>query len=267
MNLIPYNEEFTTIKSQQLAKIEQGMIEHQRVSQIFGRLNSQTTLKLMSLTMLCNGKYRLLRQCAAEIESRKQALHENMFSLKRSRINAEKAKEESLTLTGFDKELKDLEWQELELQIQDSKVYVEGALKDIAALQDAYEQIKKTHNIPDNWDEADFEADEIVNHVKQAFLLAYRDMSGSGRIGLGTMEYLQQFGIHPETAKIQVMEYINSIAMQLQQDNIAPNILHLYTWLDKMYEFHKNGVNDAIKTIGLVDLITKWSLYSTQDPN
>lgn len=247
-----------------LAKIQAGMLEQSRISAIFGRQNSQTTSKMMTLTMLSAAPYRMLRQCAAEIERKKAALNESAIKLRKAKILAEKYREEALDLSGHDQELKLLDVAEQDGIIESSRPYVEGALKDIANLQDSYDQIRKTHNIPVNWDESDFEAGEIEHHVKALFKLAYRDFLATGRVSVAACEYAEQFGVHPQLLCRRVVEYVQAVEALLANGK-APTSQHLHEWLHACYEAHKDDVYAAAKHIGLTELITKWSLYI--DPN
>lgn len=250
-----------------LQKISEGMMEQARISAVFGKRNSQTTLKLMTLTMNSAAPYRALRQCASEIERRKNAFLENMISLKRARVEAQKfrrlAKEET---DPEQRQLFQIDAEEREQRLEMSKTYVEGALRDIASLQDAYEQIKKQHGIRDNWDEKDFERGEIEHHIKSVFRLAYRDLVHTGRMSSAACEYAEQFGIHPQTVRQRAHQY----AMQCDGmfgENQAPSIDHYHQWLHACYEAHKEDVHKAVKHLGLVDLITKWSLYVEEEPS
>lgn len=258
--LSPIVSDLQSLDARALARIESGMVEQRRIGRIFGRQNSQTTAKLMSLTMIAAAPYRQLRQCAAEIERRQQALAENALKLRRSKLEAQQAREEAETLDGIARELRLLDAQEKEHGIASSRVYIEGALKDIAALQDAYEQIRQAHGIRENWDEADFEAGEIENHVKACFKLAYRDLMHTGRVSSAACEYAEQFGIHPAVLHRRAAEYIAEWETALNNGK-APTIDNLHAWLETCYQAHKGDVHRAIAHLGLTDLITRWSLY------
>lgn len=249
-----------TLDAAALARIDAGMLEHSRTLQIFGRQNSQTTAKLISLTMLAAAPFRQLRQCAAEIEKRRQALQEASITLRRRQIEAAQARQDADGLTGLARDLRLLDAEERDGQIAASRVYVEGALKDIAGLQDAYDQIRRTHGIRENWDEADFEAGEIEHHLKALFRLAYRDLMHTGRISTSACEYAEQFGVHPNVVHARASAYIAECERMLGTGQ-APTIDHLHEWLQGCYEAHRDDVQRAVAQLGLVDLITKWSLY------
>jgi len=246
--------------TQALARIGAGMVEQRRVAQIFGRSNSQTTAKLMSLTMLAAGPYRHLRQCAAEIEQRQKALSETALRLRRAQLEAQQAREEAAGLSGIERDLRLLDAEERDQQVQAARSYVEGALKDVAALQDAYAQIRQAHNIRDNWDESDFEAGEIEHHLRSVFRLAYRDVVQHGRVSFAACEYAEQFGVHPQVLCRRALEYAQACE-QLIADGTAPTIDHYHEWLTACYQAHKTDVYRAVAHIGLTELITRWSLY------
>lgn len=244
-----------TLSNDALNRIEKNMPEINRALQSFGRTNSQTTAKLMSLTMLTSGSpYRVLRQCAAEIQKRYSALEETMFNLREAQIKAElirRTTNDPLTLLQAEKE---------ESKIYNSKLAIEGALKDIASFQEAYNQIRINNNIREDWDEEDFEKAEVIHHTRTAFLHAYRDVMATGLLNMGTLEYLHQFGIHPHAAFNEVRSYIDSIEKNLE--NIS-DTEHLESWLDTMVEKYHKSYEIAMKRLGLNNLYTDWTMYKT----
>ena len=253
--LIALEKEFSleSFDNKALARIEQGMLEVRRATKAFGRHGTQTMNKLMTLTMLSHSPYRTLRQCLAEIEKRKKAVQEAIFNLRKDKIKAERFR-----ASGDDLDL--IEAEQLELKIAESQLYVEGALKDIASFQESYTQVRDAHNIPEDWDESDFEKAEIEHHVKEAFLHAYRDIMSHKSLGMGTLEYLDQFGIHPYTAQHEVMAYISSFEEARKQGRF-PSIKNLYAWLDNMCDKYKNEYTASMERIGITELITPWCQY------
>jgi hypothetical protein len=264
-----YNEE-------KLKTLAEKMPEINRATNSFGRTNSQTSDKLQSLTMISYSPYRYLHQCLAKIESRRQALTENQFKLKRSVVELEELKLEKeklharfLNLPSGDNELKTIELtirrlnidiEEKVVSVNDSMLYIEGALKEINIYQDSYEQIKKNHNIPDNWDEEDFENSELEHHIKMAFLNGVRDVISSGRLNMGTLEYFQQFGINPITANTLINSYVKD-SVTMIEENKYPNINQLDEFLTKMFNIFKDSHKEQLKIIGLDNLVTQDALY------
>jgi hypothetical protein len=268
--------EFKTFDETKLAKIAERMPEINRATNVFGRQNSQATSKLMSLNMISQSPYRRLKQCLAQIERKRQALKENIFKLRKEKIELEKLIEKKNNLTEklaqegitndehmnieWDLQITIIEIEEKVANISDSNIYVEGALKEIGMYQDAYNEIKTSYNIPENWDESNYEQGEVEEHVKTAFLHTIRDVEMTGRLNVGTHEYLEQYGINPHTAYKLVCEYLAQIE-QLTQEGNYTNITVLYNFLDKMYDTFKDEYRHAMRRSGLVNLISTDYLF------
>ena len=253
-----------------LARLAENMPEINRATKSFGRSNSQISDKLMSLTMISYSPYRYLHQCLAKIESRRSAIKENQYKLRKSQIEIAQLqlkKDQLLSQPNFDKstqleiDLIDIELEEKVVNLNDSMLYLEGALKEIAVYQDAYNQIKKNHNIPENWDELDFEQSEIENHIKSAFNNGIRDILSTGRLNNGTLEYMHQFGINPITAQTLIVSYIEDANDMIRKQNQYPSIEHLNHFLDHVYLAFKDAYKDQMRRIGLDNLITTDGLY------
>jgi hypothetical protein len=196
-----------------------------------------------------------LRQCLAEIDARKNSVQDAVLALKEAnyKIDELNACEDGLSKIQLERET---------IKIHNIQKAVSGALKDIAVFQDAYAQVKETYGIRDGWDELDFERAEIEHHTRSAFLHAYRDVMTGGLLGMGTLEYLEQFGIHPHVALVEAREYVSAVD-QLMQSGVVPDATHLYSWLDSMVEKYKNGYQVAMKRLGLTELRTEWAMYRT----
>ena len=143
-------------------------------------------------------------------------------------------------------------------------IYIEGALKEIAVFQEAYDEIRKNHSIPENWDERDAELAEIRHHLRQAFRQSHRDMILHGTITQGNAEYLEQYGVHLQTARNVIAKYIVTCEELIEKGEV-PNINHLYEFLDKVVEIFGNEYKHVMAHIGLDDLVRQEYLYkSTQ---
>ncbi len=223
--------EFSTIGDKELDQIVQKMPEINRATKAFGKQNSQVTGRLMSLTMLATSPFHRMKQCLAKIERKRGALKENIFKLRRDKIvldqcldtrksiqddikqkqsqleisrievgSDEKVSvapspsylEDTLKQLNYKLQLLEIDIEEKVANITDSNIYVEAALKEIGQYQTAYEQIMKNHNISENWDEKDFEENEVEEHVKMAFLHGIRDVMMTGRLNVGTHELTLQ---------------------------------------------------------------------------
>lgn len=246
---------FQTFDEEGLTRIAAGMPEIHRATRAYGRKNTQTTNRLMTLTMLADASpFRVIRQCLAQIEAKRGALKEAVFRRKKDLVKLEhlcKRNDED----DYRRALTKIKIEELEIDLIDSTLYIEGALKDLASFQSAYQQVCKNHNIPENWDEVDAEKLEVEFHLRMAFLHGYRDIMAHGRLGMGTLEYLQQFGVHPHLAFSLIEKYINSVPTSADYE-------HLEGWLDLMVEQHKDEYKKVLKRIGLDTLVESWALYT-----
>src|SRR5210317_2048781 len=91
---------FKTIDDEKLIKIENSLIESSRAMNSFSRRNTQTDIKLRTLTMLSvNSPYRTLRQILAQVEKKRSAVQENYFKMakQKARMNILKQKDDELS--------------------------------------------------------------------------------------------------------------------------------------------------------------------------
>jgi len=220
----------------------------------FNRSNSQTTLNMMTLTML-NGQspHRVVRQILAEIEQRYTALAE-------SQVNHAKLLEEVSTdisegVFAAEQRLKKFRIDHLENKIA-------GAIKDIAVLISSYERIVEVHGIKD-WTEEDFERAEIKHHIRRGFELLYRNVLEHGSPKESSTEYLQQFGVHIQLALHEVIGYI-TYTNDVIKIGERPSSLHLEKFLDEMavkYEpcaIELNKHMFGIEDINVSEFMNKW---------
>ncbi len=242
-----------TIDDKKLAVISEKMVEVDRASHTAGRSNTQTTNQLMTLTMMSDSPYRRLRQCLSEIDKKRSALDEAFFKMKKKKV---------LIAQWYEKgdEMSVIKAQEAEHGMLRQKDFIDGAFKEIAVFQCAYDDIKEAHDIPDNWDERAVEQEEISHHIKQAFRQAHREVVSTGRIGLGNMEYLEQFGIHIQTATKLISDYVNKENKMISEGKY-PTVDHLYAFLDEMVELFKDDHKQVMKRIGLKEIIREDFLY------
>ena len=242
-----------TITDEKLAVIAEKMVAIDRANHTAGRSQTQTTNQLMSLTMMTDSPYRRLRQCMSQIERKRTALEESYFKMQKKQLQIklwyEKGDEMSVVRA-----------KEAESGMIRQKDYIDAAFKEIATFQCAYDEIRESHNIPENWDEKDAELAEIDHHIKQAFRQAHRDMVNTGRIGLGNMEYLEQYGIHIQTATKIIADYIASEDEMISEGKL-PTVRHLYAFLDRMAETFHDAHKDVMNRIGIKELIKEDFLY------
>ena len=238
----------SNLNEKAVEKVNKFLPELHEKTRAFGSENTQTTLSMMTLTML-NGHspYRLLRQILCEVERRKLAINDQQVCYAKtvdkisSLINKEdKTRIEEIRLRSM-------------IMSQDTvEQKINGAFKDIAILIDQYENIKKHHGIID-WDEEAFEREEKLFHVRRGFELMYRNLIENGTAHASTIEYNQQFGIHPQVCLLETMGYIKYSQQKIEEgDRLHCNDLE--NFLDEM----------AVKYLTNVDL-TCQRIFGTKD--
>ena len=242
------------INSHALAKVNKYLPELIEKTKAFGSKNSQTSLSLMSLTML-NGHspYRLLRQILAEVEKRKSALSE-------AQLSHAKAVSDVQRLQNSENLIEQAKYRQRCVTLETLEQKINGSITDIATLIEAYNNIKEINGIKD-WDETAFEAEEKKHHVRRCFELVYRDVLTVNRIKEGSIEYCQQFGIHPQIALTEVSIYINSAAQQIENNTV----LHsndLEEFLDQMADKYVKNVDATCERLfGKAEFTNKDHMY------
>lgn len=201
----------------------------------FGRGNSQTTLSMMSLTMLTgHSPHRQIRQILAEIEVRQIALAEAQVAY------------EKLQSADVDKTLP---WniQQAQLRLNSFNLIkmenkIAGSFKDLATLINTYDALVAKHGLED-WDEEAFEAAEVRHHVRRGFELLYRDIATVGRPKESTIEYMQQFGVHVQVAEKEVHGYMAVVNNIISQGG-RPSSAHLEDFLDQMADKYQDNAKE-----------------------
>tara|TARA_R110000772_G_scaffold23658_2_gene63174 strand:+ start:214 stop:1023 length:810 start_codon:yes stop_codon:yes gene_type:complete len=214
-----------------VAKVNKHLPELAEKTRAFDRQNSQTTISLMTLTMMTgHSPYRIMRQIMAEVEKRKMALAEAQVSHAKLLVKLERLenKDDPVSIAKFRQN-------SFALDMMESKV--NGAFKDIATMIDAYENIKAKNGI-DDWDEEAFEAEEKKHHVRRGFELMYRNLLENGRAATATIEYTAQYGVHPQVVLKECSIYLNSVSEAIERGMVFHSN-HLEDFLDEMAEKYK----------------------------
>lgn len=245
--------DLAVIDSKVMAKISERMKEIDRANNSVYKKNTQATSQLMTLTMMCDAPYRRLRQVLAQIDSKRNAIEDAVFKMRKSKIRLKRLREK-------EDELSQVRADELDNGFYRSKKLLEASLKELATYQDVYDEIKQAHNIPDDWDELNLEREEIENHIKMAVRNGLRDVLGKGTLGAGTLEYLEQFGIHPMTAHKMISDYVNECEVMMK-DGKAPTVDSLYNFLDHCAEVFKDCHKAVMRRIGIDNLIKDEYLF------
>ncbi len=229
------------INTAAVEKVQRYLPELDEKTRAFDRQNSQATLSLMTLTMLGGqSPYRMMRQVMAEAEKRKLALAEAQVSYAKLLKRLEE-------LEPSEDPVDQAEYRQSRVSLSTLECKINGSFKDIATLIDAYNNIKKANGIED-WDEAAFEDEEKKHHVRRCFELMYRNIVTSGSASSSSMEYCQQFGVHPQLCIIEVSKYINSVTERMNEgQELHSNDLEEF--LDSMGKKYGDGVDKTAERL------------------
>jgi len=239
-------------------KVSQYLPELDTKTKAFGSQNSQTTISMMTLTMLGGqSPFRMLRQILAEVEKRKSALSESQVG--HAKLVREIKKLENQT----DDLVQAAKYRKACVNITTLENKINGSFNDIATLIEAYNNIKETRGISDEWDEASFEDAEKMHHVRRCFEMMYRNLLDGDRVATSTIEYMQQFGVHPQICQKEVQGYI-----AYTEDRIAGGeILHandLEDFLDEMGKKYWEGADKTSERMfGKKNFANKDFMYKT----
>lgn len=244
------------INEKAVQRVTQYLPELIEKTRAFGSQNTTTTLSMMTLTMLGGqSPYRMLRQILAEAERRKCALSEAQVSHAKLVHNIERLQDKTDPVQAA-------KYRQACVQIQELEQKINGSFKDLAILCDAYVNIKEKNNIQD-WDEVAFEAEEKRHHVRRCFELVYRNLIDGGRVGLASMEYMQQFGVHAQTAKKEVVDYIQSVDFRINQGEVL-HANDLEDFLDRMAEKYEKGADlTSVRIFGKENMANHDFMYKT----
>ena len=234
------------INKNAVAKVNEFLPELDNKTKYFDRNNSQSTLSMMSITML-NGQspMRMMRQIMAEVEKRKMALAE-------AQVNHAKQLEEIEELQTKlqidpDNNLLNAKLRQAMVGITAHESKINGSFKDIAVLIDSYNAIKENNGIED-WDEEQFEREEKRHHVRRGFELMYRNLMDGGRASTATIEYMQQYGVHPQVGLVEVQSYMNSVTDRMN-NGVMPHANDLEDFLDAIADKYWTNANKTSERI------------------
>ena len=253
---IGFEIQSSNINKAAVEKVSQYLPELDEKTRAFGSQNSQTTISMMTLTMLGGqSPFRMLRQIMAEVEKRKGALTE-------SQVSHAKLVKEIKRLEDKTDPVQQAQYRQKCVSIVTLENKINGSFKDIATLIDAYNNIKETQGITD-WDEEAFEDAEKKHHVRRCFEMMYRNLLDGGRVQTSTIEYMQQFGVHPQICQKEVSGYLAYTDDRIQ----AGEVLHandLEEFLDEMGEKYWEGADKTSERLfGKKNFANKDFMYKT----
>lgn len=192
-------------------KVDFAIQNMEGLQNIWNHSHTQWTWK--HINMSYHSVYKNMRQIAAEVNGKKMALNEAKWRHVENQIKLGKAKEE---LNGPNLDY----WREVELKVKVAKLQegqveamnaIEGAMKDVLALEAIYEQLK---NRLSDFSEEDVEKEETEAHLKRSVVQSIRDVRQYGSISKGEQEYLEQIGVNPTKMQHLLREYVKAEAQE-----------------------------------------------------
>jgi len=236
----------TAITKNQLEKIESRLPELFRAKAIIGHSHSQASYALQTLTMIDASPLSQMKQCLSNIEHKYQAVREAFFDI-------EKKKLENKDLRNNKDELARLKIRENETIIESIQNSMGTALREVGLFQDMYEAIRKSNGVPIQWNEHDYEKQEIANMVRRSFRIGIQSISNGHSVSIAAVEFWEQLGIHPQTAEAHIRNYLQQVE-DIIKEGREPGIQAMYEFLDGMAERFKDSYKFALDRIGLSEL-------------
>jgi regulator of replication initiation timing len=192
----------------------------QYTERIWDRSRSQWMLKHLTCSQ-ADGWLRL-RQIGAEMSRKRMALNEAKFGYLKKKMKIGVKREEMDKASPANYRLLEVEIMELESQMQEVMVKVEGALKEVQTLSGMHDSLKEHLG---EISEEEFEKAQTKGHIKRAMQQSIREVRECGRIKTGNQEYLEQSGVCVTHAFGLITEY-------LEQEKTATNTTLLHSFLD-----------------------------------
>ena len=223
----------------------------QYTERIWDRSRSQWMLKHLTCSQ-ADGWLRL-RQIGAEMSRKRMALNEAKFGYLKKKMKIGVKREEMDKASPANYRLLEVEIMELESQMQEMMVKVEGALKEVQTLAGMHDSLKEHLG---EISEEEFEKAQTKGHIKRAMQQSIREVRECGRIKTGNQEYLEQSGVCVTHAFGLITDY-------LEQEKKAKNTTLLHSFLDAVAEELEPVANLQLEIMGF-DSDTNLSL--TYDP-
>ena len=224
-----------------LENAEEAIAKVQYTERIFDKSRSQHMLKFLTCSN-ADGWLRM-RQISAEINKKRQALNEAKFGYMKKIANI-KIKRSEMTKEADENKilLLEIETAELESQVKDVLVKMEGAMKEVETLAQMHDQLKDRLG---EITEEEFEKAQVQAHIKRAVMQSIRDVKECGRIKVGNAEYLEQSGLSTSAIHREIIAFIEQESKSGTEDTSLLN-----KFVDAVAEKYKNAINQQAEWLG-----------------
>lgn len=233
-------------------RVSELMPSIQESSQSFYKTDSQlktVTLNVTELTDIGAAKHILAR-----IEKKKQALTESEITIKRQLIKHKKIQKQLASAVDEDAELLELDLIEIESQVESSRNYQKGALREVAFLVEQYQLILDKLGVTYITEDM-YEEDQATHHIMKAFSQALAAARArQGLIDEGNFIYFQDLGINGAAAQREVIALLEK-EQELLNEGVVPTFELQYEWLKKVAAKFKDEVGRYARAKGFNPLV------------
>jgi len=225
--------------------------------------------------MTIGGEYsdsRRLRQVAAELQRKKDALLEAKYNFlercAKAEIKKVEAEEEQDPLK---KKLKEIQAEKLAAQATMVERPYIGAMKDVVELSKLHdsivERIKAEYG---KADEETFEIDEAKYWVKRSFAQSLRDIRERGCITKGEQELIEQIGLDPlivdRVLKSYLSEFNNTVnSLKESKQEVGASSSCFESFLNVCADEFYKAASEKLKRISLPESFDKEDLFLLEE--
>jgi hypothetical protein len=211
-------------------EVDKALANTGELENIWNHSHTQWTWRHINLSW--HSPMKNMRQLSAEVSSKKGALNSAKWNQIKNEIKIRKI-QERLEKGNEDGSLD--YWKEVELKVKlmqlqegmaEGSRYIQGAMKDVLALNEMYEQLKESVN---SFSEYDMEMEESKSHLKRSLVQCIRDVRQGGSISKGEQEYMEQIGVNPMKIQKAIRIYVAS-----EEEDEGWDVSSLYSFVDNM---------------------------------
>jgi hypothetical protein len=222
-----------------LANISESFPAMMKTSKNFYKSSSQFVM--VSLDMTAITPLRSIQHTLAEIEKTKNALEEAYIRTKKNSVQIRQKREAAeLCENKFEKELLEIEIEEMELGAKSHEDYIKGAIRKMSYFTEQYNQLMSKLG-KEYITEEEYEKEEYKYHIMTAFRQALNAArSRGGAIDEGNLIYMFDLGINGGVAQIAISNYLQA-EMALMEKGEIPTHQMTLDWLLACAEEFKNN--------------------------
>lgn len=231
--------------------IESVMPNIYKNSSNFYKADSQ--MKDVTLNIADITPFTRLKHILARIEKTKEALRANYFTSKKNLNKAAQKNAELINANGLEKDLLEIEIEELASDYESAQNYIKGAIRQLNFLVTQYQTTMESMG-KEFISEEEYEESEAKNHIaialKQALCAA---RSRNGLIDEGNHIYLFELGMNGTTIQAEMYQYF---AMENELLTLGEEPTHemQMAWIEKMMEKYQDNPVTVIKARNLKQL-------------